>query len=418
MMKSILIVILFSIAVNSHAQFKREVIINPVTDTTAEEFPKIFRLWESYMDELLNKSAGSNFVLAKMDKTLKSYWDKNDTLLYPFPDLGYAFRRSYGSDFSPIQREFFLGICKRDTNLYELKTMFFTRNDSFNKGFPSLMLTVPVKRDGDSYRLLNKFTLNKPNLKSKILNNITYYYAPTYAFNDSIANLLDHRIKDFITYFQINKPEAITYMVADNMTEIASWFGIDYFDGDYNGTMSTNQGGASTNSNMILSGGGGENYMHEIIHILLKDCGRGSYYYFEEGVASYFGEHADHDFAYHAKRLKQYLDQNTWVDLSKSLSKYYKNDLGQVFYGPVPDGSKSVAYTFKDKEKKMNIPYVIHAVICDIAYKKGNTKVKELLVCKADNEQEFFNSIEKILGIKQVDLNSYIRNYLLNNYTD
>ena len=60
---------LLFIAINSFAQFKREVIINPVTDTTAVEFPKIFHLWESYMDELLNKSAGSNFVLAKMDKT-------------------------------------------------------------------------------------------------------------------------------------------------------------------------------------------------------------------------------------------------------------------------------------------------------------------------------------------------------------
>ena len=65
---------------------------------------------------------------------------------------------------------------------------------------------------------------------------------------------------------------------------------------------------------------------------------------------------------------------------------------------------------------KTNLPYIIHAVICDIAYKKGNTKVKELLLCKSNNEQDFYNSIEKVLGIKQTDLNNYIRNYLKVNF--
>jgi hypothetical protein len=418
MIKLIFIVILLSIGFNSFAQFKREVIINPFTDTTSAEFPIIFSMWESYMHELLIETAKSDFVIKKMNNKLKSYWNKNDTLIYIFPDLYYAFRSSYGMNFCPMQRECFLGIAKRDTNLYELKTMFFNRPDSLGRSFPSMMITVPVKKDGDSYTLLNKFSLNKPNLKSKTLSNITYYYSPTYQFNDSLANLLEDRIADFIAYFQIQNSETITYLVAENMTEMATWFGIDYFESDFNGTMNMIEGRASKNSNMIMSAGGGENYFHEIIHILLKDIGRGSYDYFEEGIACYFGEHVGHNFPYHFNRLKQYLDQNSWVDLSKSLSTYYKNDSGLVLYGPVSDSSKCVKYTFHDKEMKTNIPFIIHAVICDIAYKKGNTKVKELLICKADNEQEFYNSIEKILGIKQVDLNSYIRNYLSINNTE
>jgi|GEM_PF-3035887 len=409
-------VILLLFAINCFAQFKREVIISPATDTSSVEFPKIFKLWENYMDELLSQSAKSGFILKKMDTKLKSFWDKNDTIQYPFPDLYYAFKTSYGNAFYPMLSEYFLGITKRDTNLYELKTMFLYSKDSYSKGFPSLIISVPVKKDGDSYTFLNKFSLNKLDLKSKVLSNITYYYAPTYQFNDSLADLLEHRIKDFITYFQIKRPEPITYLVADNMTVIASWFGIDYFESDYDGSLNMIEGRASKSSNMIMSAGGGENYLHEIIHILLKDIGRGSYDYFEEGVACYFGEHVGHDFPYHAKRLKEYLDQNSLIDLSKSLSKYYKNDAGQVFYESVSDNPKNIAYTYQDKEMKTNFPFIIHAVICDIAYKEGNTKVKELLLCKANDEQDFYNSIEKVLGIKQTDLNNYIRNYLNVNY--
>jgi hypothetical protein len=411
-------VILLFIAINCFAQFKREVTINPATDTTSVEFPQIFKLWENYMDELLCESAKSAFILNKMDTKLKSFWNKDDTIQYPFPDLYYAFKTSYGNAFYPMLREFFLGITKRDTDIYELKTMFLYSEDKNSKGFPSLIISVPVKKDGDSYTFLNEFSLNKPNLKSKILFNITYYYAPTYHFNDSLADLLEQRIKDFTTYFQIKKPEPITYLVADNMTEIASWFGIDYFEFDYDGSLNMIEGRASKSSNMIMSAGGCENYLHEIIHILLKDIGRGKYYYFEEGVACYFGEHVGHDYLYHAKRLKEYLDQNSWVDLSKSLSKYYKNDSGQVFYTSVPDNPSIVAYTYQEKEMKTNLPYIIHAVICDIAYKKGNTKVKELLLCKANNEQEFYQSIEKVLGIKQADLDIYLRNFINNNYSN
>jgi hypothetical protein len=60
---------------------------------------------------------------------------------------------------------------------------------------------------------------------------------------------------------------------------------------------------------------------------------------------------------------------------------------------------------------------MIHAVLCEIAFKDGGyEKVKELFLCKADNEDQFYNCIEEVLKIKRADMNTYLRNFIDTNY--
>jgi len=60
---------------------------------------------------------------------------------------------------------------------------------------------------------------------------------------------------------------------------------------------------------------------------------------------------------------------------------------------------------------------MVHAALCDIAFNYGGyEKVKGLYLCKADNEEEFYNCIEEVLEIKRADLNAYLREFVNNRY--
>jgi len=402
---------------SSYAQSVRTVRMNPVLDTTNSEFKEIFYFWKKYIDELNIKNIRTGGLLNNMDDGLKSYWNEKEIGSYNFADSYYSFMSSIGNVWYTNDIEYFLGVAKRDTNLFELKTIFMTRDESFFKGFPSIMITVPVRKTNGSLKLENQFSFYKNQLKKRVFSNITYYYPETYEFNDSIADLLNQRVEAFKRNFKIINYDTLTYLVANNKTEISKWFGIDYYNYDFISTSNTIQGGYIINNNIILSGGGGENYLHEIIHLLLSDSEHGRYILFEEGLACYFSEHVGKPYPFHMSRLKIFLQQNTWIDLSKSLNGYNKDSIGNIIYLPQCANYNMQLIRYRDTASTYNFQYMIHAVICDIAFRMGDFyKVKELLLANADNEVDFYRNVQDILGIKQNDLNTYLRSFINSNY--
>lgn len=417
MKKALIVIILISLAFNCFAQVERIVRVSPFIDTAHYEFKEIFNFWVSYMNELNIKNLRSALEINEMDDELKTYWTQNEINTYKFVDLYYAFMSSIGSDMYTFDKEYFLGIAKRDTNLFELKTIFVTEDDSFCKGFPSLMITVPVRKINGTFMLENKFSFTKDQLMKSVFDNIIYYYPPTYNFNDSLAGLLNRRIEEFKKNFQIHNQNTITYLIASNYTEISKWFGIDYYNYDYLSLANTIQGGYINSNMMVLSGGGGENCLHEIIHILLSEFNRGNYNLFEEGIACYFGDHLGKPYSFHTIRFKEFLNKNLWIDLSQSLYGYSKNDAGEIVYRSQSNDSLVTLIRYRDFESIYNFQYMVHVVICDIAFRMGGyKKVKELYLSKAENEQDFYRNIENSLGIKQCDLNKYLRNFINSNY--
>ncbi len=410
-------IFIFVLTFNGFSQIERIVRINPVLDTANADFKEIFDFWKNYMDKLNAKSIRTAGLLNRMDDELKSYWDDNETNTYSFVDLYYSFMSSIGNVWFTNDVEYFLGVAKRDSNLFELKTIFVTRDDSFFKGFPSIMITVPIQKINGTFKLQNTFSSSKRQLKKRTFSNVIYYYPETYSFIDSTAESLNQRVEAFKKNFQINNQDTITYLVANNKTEISKWFGIEYYNVDFVSASNTIQGGYITNNKIILSGGGGENYLHEIIHLLLSEIQHGRYIYFEEGLASYFSEHVGKPYSFHIGRFKEFLQQNSWIDLSKSLYGYSKDSTGSIIYKPQSDDAEMQLIRYRDERSTYNFQYMIHAVICDIAFRMGSyDKVKELFRAKADNEQDFYRNVECILGIEQDDLNNYLRDFVNSNY--
>jgi len=289
--------------------------------------------------------------------------------------------------------------------------------------FPTIMMTVMVIKTGDSFKLCNKFTLNRSKLLTKKFTNITYYYPPLYSFKDSLALILTNRIDAFVKNFNITNLEPITYLVSNNLTEISTWFGIDYFEWDYMGGENMIEGRAIHSNNMILSGGGGENYLHEIIHILLNKVDTNKNKndsYFEEGICCYFGEHVGHDYSYHAKRLKEYLNTNKQIDLTQNLLGYYSNSISKFSYKK-DSIANPMDYIFYGNFQT-NYMYIIQAVLCDIAFKQGGyQRVKNIYIQQRqqvpdEDYQKFYTVIEKELGVKRKNIDKYIRDFLNKNY--
>ena len=416
MKKSVLTVVFIVQIGFCFSQIHRNVQVKPFIDTTSVEFKGIFRFWESYMDTLAVYSIKSHMQIKETNESINAFWTDYDVGHYNFPDLVYG--SNFGMAFYPVEKEYFLGFARRDTNLFEIRTMFVNLAEDLFHGSPDIMFSIPIIKTGDSYRLYNKFSLllKEKRIITKKFGDITYYYSPFYDFNTKEAKILNERIKKFKEGFQIKNKTQIKYLTADNFTEILSWFGVNYYGMDYYAELRIHHGYALPINNMIISGGGGENYMHEIIHILLKGIRKGKYKFFEEGIACYFGDHNGKNYQYHAKRLKKYLNDNNWIDLSKNLKGYYKTDTVSHSYVK-PDEKYPMKNFHFYKDDTTEFSYIIHAVLCEMAFRQGGyKKVMDILKAKADNDDEFYAVIEKQLGIKRQDVDKTIREFLNKNY--
>jgi len=409
-MKHILLLFSFLCYVaTSSAQIKRNIEIYPYMDTTHSQFKEIFIFWKSYMDELNLENLRNGAQLNKMPESLKKYWAESETNAFDFPDLAYTYLRSKGSVWYTNDNEYFLGVTNRGNNLFQIKTLFNTNREGPFKGFPSVMLTIYVRQTSSGLQLENTFTHNMNSLIKYTANNITYYYPNDYAFADSISIILNQRVEQFKKGFKIENTKPIIYVLSNRLTDVSQLFGIVYNYFDYGSVANTIQGGYTIVNNMVFIGGGGENYLHEILHILLSSYERGSYSFFEEGIATYFGEHVGKTYNEHMPDFKSFLAQNEWIDLTQSFYGYFKNPLNNRNDTLLLNKQTNLVQ-FRDLDSNYNFQYMVHAALCDIAFNYGGyEKVKGLYLCKADNEEEFYKCIEDVLNIKRANLNDYLR---------
>jgi len=416
MKKTLLFLFLFYSFHISFGQIQRNIEIYPFADTIPPQFKEVFKFWKSYMDELNVVNLKNGALLDDMPEQLKVYWSEKDNSMFDFPDLYYAYFRSKGNVWYTNDTEYFLGITNRGDDLYQIKTMFKTSEESPFRGFPSAFLTIYVRKAENGLQLENAFNHHSSIVKTELPNSITYYYPMEYKLNDSLTALLGLKIEQFKKGFNLQCSKPINYVLSHRMTDISQLFGVDYNYFDYGSVLNTIQGGYTLLNNMVYIGGGGENYFHEIIHVLLSNYERGKYALFEEGVATYFGEHVGYTYKEHMPRFKIFLDQNVWIDLSQSFFGHSKVSINNLEDEMLKKENEEILQ-FRDLESSYNFQYMIHAVLCEIAFKDGGyEKVKELFLCKADNEDQFYNCIEEVLKIKRADINTYLRNFINTNY--
>lgn len=155
---------------------------------------------------------------------------------------------------------------KPRTDSFEIKTLFGW-NDSLQNIHVLCITSVFAKKENGEYKLLNALTVNSRNWKRRRLGSITFHYPPTHAFDKEKANNLLQSINRLTKQWQLPQIP-IDYYFPDNFEEIQHLRGLDCSMGM--GNYEKPSGMSDKENNEVFSGGLGENYFHEIVHLYLN----------------------------------------------------------------------------------------------------------------------------------------------------
>lgn len=372
-------------------------------DTTSVVFQDIYQLWKSYGDDMWS----NHFIQTNFDT--KKYWAESEIEEY---GDSYNLHQLFAPNYF-IFKEFFIGINNRNDTLYELQTAYYS-----DYGTPynlCYVITIPVIKTKEGYKFINKFSLNKKNLKKKRIDFIEFYYPKDYPLDKKQVKKTIEKVESFAKNIGIKEIKPIKYYIDNTYTDILHSFGITTALGDYCiADKLANEGRSEFRSRLICYTKGGENTSHEILHILVHDIrNNNSYCFFDEGVCSYFGEMNSLPYSFQIKKLKTFLNNNPKVNLSQDLTNAYKISKNQYTSDTTGQENNMKFWMTGDST---NYSYIIMATICDIAFRQGGyDKVKQMILNSEDGEA-MYGVIEKHLGIKREDVDKYIRGFLNNTY--
>ena len=376
-------------------------------DTTSAVFHEIYDFWQQYeYAQFLDygRISDPNYKPTNYDfwadSEIENYGNPNAIIqcnLLPF----YAYE------------EYFMGVAKRNDTLYELQTAFF---DDFPSPKQLLgIFTIPLIRTADGFKLVNKLTINKNSFCKKQIRWITYYSPSTYAFDEEAANTAVSRLSAFAKEFGVDGMEPVEYYLFENKTEMFHNFGIDGSCYDfYSAETVVPYGNSKIGRNKICYTKGGEGKIHEFIHLMLKSVSNGQRFsWFEEGVCCYFGEHVLQTKEWHFDKLKTFLNDNPQIDLSVDLIEAYVDADGRYTH----DSAKSVIkYKKPYSDVYSNYSYDIQMVICEMLYQKGGMDLVKRMLFETKRNEDEYEMIDKLLGIKRSQVNHIVRAYLNENY--
>lgn len=372
-------------------------------DTTSVVFQDIYQLWKSYGDDMWS----NNFLGTNIDT--KKYWAESEIEEY---GDGFNLHQLFAPNYF-IFAEFFTGINKRNDTLYELQTSF--HSNYLTTYDLCYVITVPVIKTKDGYKFTNKFSFNKKNLKKEKIDFVEFYYPKDYSLNKKQVKKTIKKVELFAKNIGLKEIKPIKYYLQNTYTDLLYSFGITTDLGDYCiADNIANEGRAYYKARLITYTKGGENTIHEFIHIIIQDIrNNNNYCFFDEGVCSYFGEMNSLPYSFQIKKLKDFLNNNTKVNLSQDLTNAYKISKNQYTSDTTGQENNMKFWMTGDST---NYSYIIMATICDIAFRQGGyDKVKKMIIDAKDGE-EMYGVIEKHLGIKREDVDKYIRDFLKNNY--
>ena len=376
-------------------------------DTASVVFHEIYDFWQKYeyaqfldygrMSDPQYKPTSYDFWA---DFEIENYGNPNSIIqsnLLPF----YAYE------------EYFMGVAKRNDTLYELQTAFFDDFPSPNQLLG--IFTIPLIRTADGFKLVNKLTINKNDFCKKQIAWITYYYPSTYAFDEEAANTAVSRLSAFAEEFGVDGMEPVEYYLFENKTEMFHYFGIDGSCYDfYSAETVIPYGNSKIGKNKICYTKGGESKIHEFIHLVIKNLSNGQRLSrFEEGVCCYFGEHVLQTNEWHFDKLKVFLNDNPQIDLSVDLIEAYEDSDGRYTH----DSTQSVInYKKPYSDAYSNYSYVIQMVICEMLYQKGGMNLVKRMLFETKRDEDEYEMMDKLLGIKRNQVDHIIRAYLNEKY--
>lgn len=332
------------------------------------ETNKVAELWKNYLNSKPDSLYDNPYWLKEEKQNYKSFDIASKTFFNP---------SIYSLGYKPL----ILSV-KKIEDFYEIKTAYYTYGVNSKRAGILATVNVLAKKEGNEYKLFNALSVNRKSLTKKTYGSITYYYASDYRFDEAKALKMKKFIDDFTKTYGF-KQIPVDYYIGRDFDEAMRFVGYDNFLSM--GGPFTPRGFSDCDNHIILSGGQGEYYPHEIVHQYINPHFINSaHHVFIEGFASICGGTIGKPVQWHIKRLDKYLDEHPELNL---------NDLLE----------------FYEMDTSTNPQYVYGAVFCRMALEKGGFEEVKKLFNYGKEDRDFYNALEKEFGIKKEELGKFIR---------
>jgi len=354
------IILFFTLFLTTNC-YGQNVFINPGVDTTDAEIVKAITIWTNYLNSKPNPE----------NMRTSSFWDETEKKKYPVVDQLY---NSLGNTPPYELGKPTILYVKPDSQFILIKTLF-SYSDSLRHTIAWCITNVYVKKESPVYKLYNALSKNISTWLVRKMGSVTFYYQPTYKFNEAKATRLIQSINHLAEEWKLKKIP-INYYIGETYEQLQKLRGLEYAAGMGNRTKPSGISDAQNKS--VYCGGLGENYFHEVVHLYLNPLNTNSA--LNEGVAVFYGGSMGHTLKWHLKRLDNYLDNHPEINLNKVDDFYYMDNF-------------------------TNPNSTIKGLLCYLAYKKGDVQqLKKLL--KYENID---SAIENEFGIKKQDFDHFLR---------
>ncbi len=370
--------IAFFIITNIHS-FGQNIYINYDIDTNVFKVAEPLNLW-------------LNFLSTKDDSIGAKYWNAQEIEQYGEKSYFLIERElQFGTDNYLLLLSYvnikILNISKIEEYYKITSLMEFPAKNSISN--IQYIFHVYAGLENGELKLFNPLSINtKLYLNSTTVGFIKYHYPKSHTFNYKLAKKQNDFLKSLSKHFEVPM-DTVDYYFASTNEEIQRIRGFDFIIGN-SGTMIPS-GKSDFQNRMVFSSGLGEYYPHEFVHILLKPHYPNCHFWINEGVATYFGMSRGKDLNWHLKRLNEYLIKHPEIDLNDMLK-------------------------LKSVDQFTDYRYALGGFIVKKAFEKGGYDLIKKLMDSGKTNNEFYNALEKYLGVKQESLNKYIREELKNVY--
>ncbi len=348
----------------SKISLSQKITYNYLVDTSNVEVKKVKELFE-------------NYIHSRPDSIYNNpYWSDSEKI------SGRHFDILYGE----FQPSLYMGFpvhvlsIKSNNHVYEIKAMF---SSCESDGTPYVLTIVNfyAKKEIENYKLYNALFINRKRwLTNKI--GLVSFYSPLYHKFDSAKA---KKMSDFAIELCKNlelEPVPFEYYLAGDFDELQNIKGIDYWLGMGGEVKPTGRGGNGS----VFCSGMGENYFHEPFHVLVGLKYK-SHLWVAEGMATYLGGSRGQPLSWHITRVNKYLKDNLEINLNNLLS-------------------------LRTMDEYTDFRYVLGGLIAKRIFEKGGWKLIREFMNSGYSDEDYYNAIEKYLGIKRNDLNKYLRQEL------
>jgi hypothetical protein len=247
------------------------------------------------------------------------------------------------------------------------------------------IINLLVIKQGEKILFSTPIKYLTQNYKRKLVGNTSFIFIDS--INLTRAEIFDRK-NTLIAQKLGLKVEKITIYMCNNYQDVLYLLGYEYLQ-NANGTINNGYG---PTDNTVLTVMHNEDFSHDLFHSYTGKL-RGSIKFnpiVEEGIAYSWAN------AFYAKANGDMIYQEELVqDLKKYLKENPQTSLLEMF-------NKNPAI-FTDLPVKVKVRSVIASLLCDeVEKQKGNEGIRTLIKC-GPGEDDFFNSLNQLIGINKVN---------------